>query len=164
MLFVTLVTLVQASTREINSLYTDGNYKFTIQASTLLETHDMAIGLVKLNNGFVAFFVVFAFYSSSYFSSDIKLCLIDLILLMLCVLPITLTEVRREKNSIFWTLAHTEQLLYLKFQCKISLYVCGNIFVIISNCYYISGARGRARRTPPKGPDSFVWTYKIFKT
>ena len=26
------------------------------------------------------------------------------------------------------------------------------------------GSRGRARRTPPKGPDSFISTYKIFET
>ena len=28
----------------------------------------------------------------------------------------------------------------------------------------IGGSRGRARRTPPKGSDSFVSTYKMFET
>ena len=28
----------------------------------------------------------------------------------------------------------------------------------------IGGSRGLARRTPPRGPDSFVSTYKIFET
>ena len=38
------------------------------------------------------------------------------------------------------------------------------LFEIDSLFAYIGGSRGRAQRTPPKDPDSFVSTYKIFET
>ena len=41
--------------------------------------------------------------------------------------------------------------------------VCDAQNLYISN-HCIGGSRGRARRAPPKGPDSFVLTYKIFET
>ena len=32
------------------------------------------------------------------------------------------------------------------------------------NVHSIGGSRGRIRRAPPKGPDSFVSTYKFYET